>query len=84
MAPTLDNELLLKIQRLTEVNPSLHLGFRVKFPEGMTVGFMGAVAPGYEAMDREAAEDLIAKEVAKLGISDENFTLLPIAAMFVK
>lgn len=84
MAPILDREQYSTIEQLVNID-GRKVGFIVKYPWGSTTGFYGqSLKPGQEAMSREAAEALIAAEAAKFGISDEGFTLLPIAAMFVK
>lgn len=84
MAPILDRERYSIIERLVN-NDGRQVGFIVKYPWGSTAGYYGQTSkPGREAMSRKAAEALIAAEAAKFDISDEGFTLLPIAARFVK
>ena len=84
MAPILDSERHSAIEELVKKD-GRKVGFLVKYPWGTTAGSFGRKSdPGCEAMSREAAEALIAAEAARFEINDEGFTLLPIAAMFVK
>ena len=84
MAPILDSDRYLIIKEVAK-ETNRQVGFIVKFPWGMTTGPYGQISgSGHEAMSRQAAEALIAKKAAEMGIGDEGFTLLPIAAMFVK
>lgn len=84
MAPILDHERYSIIEKLVKQD-GRKMGFLVKCPWGVVVGPYGQISePGHEAMGRKAAEALIAAEAERFEISDEEFTLLPIAAMFVK
>ena len=84
MAPILDSDRYSIIEEVAKAT-GRQMGFIVKFPWGVTAGPYGQISgPGHEAMGRKAAEALIAREAAEMGIGDEGFTLLPIAAMFVK
>lgn len=81
MAPNLDNERLLRVQQ-EAAEKGLEVGFQVKW-EGATAGFRG-FSDSHPAMNEAKARSMIASDVAQFGLNDEEFTLLPIAAQYVK
>ena len=85
MAPKIDNERLLRLEATATASENFKVGFLVRYPFGSVAGFSGQIPiSGYGAMERKAAEDYVASEAARLGIPDTEFTLLPIATMFVE